>query len=86
LESRWSYRRVSRREAAFSAFDHLRKHGHDAGIAPAVADFAGEEVLVGDLILCEVLQGLRANAEAMLVEEASRELAVVSLVDAELAS
>lgn len=44
-----------------------------------------EEVLVGDLILCEVLQGLRNDAEAMLVEEALREFEVVSLVDSELA-
>jgi predicted nucleic acid-binding protein len=44
-----------------------------------------EELLVGDLILCEVLQGLRTDAEARLVEDALREFEVVSLVDAELA-
>ena len=44
-----------------------------------------EQLLVGDLILCEVLQGLRTNAEARLVEEALREFEIVSLVDAELA-
>jgi predicted nucleic acid-binding protein len=44
-----------------------------------------EELLVGDLILCEVLQGLSANHEAALVEEALREFEIVSLVDAELA-
>jgi predicted nucleic acid-binding protein len=44
-----------------------------------------EELLVGDLILCEVLQGLRTDAEAKLVEEALREFEVVSLVDPELA-
>jgi hypothetical protein len=44
-----------------------------------------EQLLVGDLILCEVLQGLRNNAEVRLVEEALREFEIVSLVDAELA-
>jgi predicted nucleic acid-binding protein len=42
-------------------------------------------LLVGDLILCEVLQGLRTDAEARLVEDALREFEVVPLVDAELA-
>jgi predicted nucleic acid-binding protein len=40
---------------------------------------------VGDLILCEVLQGLRTDAEASLVEGALREFQIVSLVDPELA-
>ena len=44
-----------------------------------------EELLVGDLILCEVLQGLRNDAEARLVENALREFEVVSLIDADLA-
>jgi predicted nucleic acid-binding protein len=44
-----------------------------------------DDLLVGDLILCEVLQGLRNDTEAELVEEALREFEVVSLVDAELA-
>jgi predicted nucleic acid-binding protein len=46
---------------------------------------SAEEVLVGDLILCEVLQGLRSDAEARAVEEALREFEIVSLIDAELA-
>ena len=46
---------------------------------------SSEELLVGDLILCEVLQGLRTDAEARLVEEALREFELVSLVDVELA-
>ena len=45
----------------------------------------GEELLVGDLVLCGVLQGLRSDAEARLVEEALREFEVVPLVDPELA-
>jgi predicted nucleic acid-binding protein len=44
-----------------------------------------EGLLVGDLVLCEVLQGLRSDAEARLVEEALREFELVSLVDPELA-
>jgi predicted nucleic acid-binding protein len=44
-----------------------------------------ENLLVGDLILCEVLQGLRTDAEASLVEAALREFQIVSLVDPELA-
>jgi predicted nucleic acid-binding protein len=44
-----------------------------------------EELLVGDLILFEVLQGVRTDAEARCVEDALREFEEVSLVDAELA-
>lgn len=44
-----------------------------------------EQLLVGDLVLCEVLQGLRSDAEARLVEGALREFELVSLVDRELA-
>jgi predicted nucleic acid-binding protein len=44
-----------------------------------------DELLVGDLILCEILQGLRTDTEARLVEEALREFEVVSLVGPELA-
>jgi predicted nucleic acid-binding protein len=46
---------------------------------------SSEEMLVGDLILCEVLQLLSTNEEAALVEEALREFEIVSLVDPELA-
>ncbi len=42
-------------------------------------------LLVGDLILCEVLQGLRSEREARLVERALRRFATVSLLDADLA-
>ena len=44
-----------------------------------------DDLLVGDLILCEVLQGLRNDTEAKFVEEALREFEIVSLVDPELA-
>jgi predicted nucleic acid-binding protein len=43
-------------------------------------------ILVGDLILCEVLQGLRSEREAMQVETAMRAFGVVSMVTADLAS
>ena len=42
-------------------------------------------LLIGDLILCEVLQGLRTDAQARLVERALRSFEAVSLVDSELA-
>jgi predicted nucleic acid-binding protein len=42
-------------------------------------------LLIGDLILCEILQRVRSNAEAKLVEEALREFEIVALMDAELA-
>jgi predicted nucleic acid-binding protein len=42
-------------------------------------------LLIGDLILCEVLQGLRTEAEARLVERALRRFEAVSLLDPELA-
>ena len=64
--------------------DHLR----DTVTAPVWylrSLISAEELLVGDLILCEVLQGLRTDAEARLVEDALREFEVVSLLDAELA-
>jgi predicted nucleic acid-binding protein len=37
-------------------------------------------LLVGDLILCEILQGLRSDGEAAMVEQALRRFDVVSLV------
>ncbi len=42
-------------------------------------------LLVGDLILCEVLQGLRSGREARLVERALLRFAIVSLLDPGLA-
>jgi predicted nucleic acid-binding protein len=64
--------------------DHLR----DTVTAPVSylrSLISAEELLVSDLILCEVLQGLRSDAEARAVEEALREFEIVSLIDAELA-
>ena len=64
--------------------DHLR----DTATPPVAylrSLISVEELLVGDLILCEVLLGVRTNAEARHVEDALREFEVVALVDPELA-
>jgi predicted nucleic acid-binding protein len=46
----------------------------------------GREYLpVGDLILCEVLQGLRSEAEAETVEEALRRFDIVPIASADVA-
>ena len=42
-------------------------------------------LLIGDLIMCEVLQGLRSEREARLVERGLRQFEAVSLLDPELA-
>ena len=42
-------------------------------------------LLIGDLIMCEVLQGLRSEREARLVERGLRRFKAVSLLDPELA-
>lgn len=42
-------------------------------------------LLVGDFVLCEVLQGVRSDAEARQVEQALREFELVTLADPELA-
>ena len=49
-------------------------------------DLLGEEpLLVGDLILCEVLQGARSEAHAKTLEKELRKFDIVSLLDADLA-
>jgi predicted nucleic acid-binding protein len=45
-----------------------------------------EPLLVGDLILLEVLQGAKDNAQAARIERALREYAIVSLLDDRLAT
>ena len=42
-------------------------------------------LLIGDLILCETLQGLRSEREARLVERGLRRFATASLLDVNLA-
>jgi predicted nucleic acid-binding protein len=44
-----------------------------------------ERILVGDLILCEVLQGVRSETQAREVEAALRRFELVTLVDPDLA-
>ena len=44
-----------------------------------------EQILVGDLILLEVLQGARDEADATRIERGLREFDLVSLLDADLA-
>jgi hypothetical protein len=44
-----------------------------------------QDLLVGDLVLCEVLQGARSEARARDLEEALREFEIVSLSDPGLA-
>ena len=59
-------------------------------ITPAVqrfhALFVQEPLLIGDLILCEVLQGLRSEAEARMVERTLSQYVIVTLCNAELAT
>ena len=43
-----------------------------------------EEILVGDLILCEVLQGVRNEVQARQVEHGFRRFETVALADPEL--
>lgn len=44
-----------------------------------------EEIVVGDIVLCEVLQGLRTEASAAQVERVLRRFAVVSVLTPDLA-
>jgi predicted nucleic acid-binding protein len=44
-----------------------------------------ERILVGDLILCEVLQGVRSETQAREVEAALRRFELVTLADPDLA-
>src|SRR5207248_2747554 len=43
------------------------------------------ELLVGDLILCEVLRGVRSETEASAIEAAMRAFEIVPLCDRDLA-
>jgi predicted nucleic acid-binding protein len=65
--------------------DHLNDR-----VTSAVATLRGiverEAILVGDLVLCEVLQGLRSDAQAQMVEDALRRFTIVAMLDPYLAS
>jgi hypothetical protein len=64
--------------------DHLNDHPTEK--VQRLRSLVGHEpLLVGDLILCEVLQGLRSDAEAKLVEQALRRFDLVPMLDPDLA-
>lgn len=46
---------------------------------------AGDDIIIGDLILCEVLQGVASERQARRVERDMRRFDVVAIVDAGLA-
>ena len=64
--------------------DHLRNT-----VTPQVSGLRTlirrQQLLVGDLILCEVLQGVRSEAQARIVEARMREFDVISLCDPDIA-
>ena len=66
--------------------DHLR-----GTVTPQVAQLRDivtnrrGRIIVGDLVLCEVLQGISTEREALAVERALRRFDIVSLVAPELA-
>jgi predicted nucleic acid-binding protein len=64
--------------------DHLRGTT-TPGVRRLRALIPKDQILVGDLILCEVLQGLRSEAQAIIVEAALRKFTVASLLDPDLA-
>jgi predicted nucleic acid-binding protein len=65
--------------------DHLRGAANE-GVRRLRSLMRGQQqLLIGDLILCEVLQGCRSEAGAAEVETALREFVIVSLCAPELA-
>jgi hypothetical protein len=65
--------------------DLLRSRETDS-VVKLQSVFDREPLLVGDLVLCEVLQGLRDDAQARQVEQLLRQFVVVSLCAPDLAS
>lgn len=64
--------------------DHLNNnHTDEVGALRRLVGVA--PLLVGDLILCEILQGLRSDREAAMVEQALARFDMVSLVTPSLA-
>lgn len=63
----------------------MRGHETEATARLAFA-IDSETVLVGDLVLLEVLRGARGEGHAALIERGLRRFAVVSLLDADLAT
>jgi predicted nucleic acid-binding protein len=64
--------------------DHLRNRATDS-VLQLRAFMSDTPLLVGDVILCEVLRGLRSEAEARRIERHFRQFEVVSLLDPALA-
>lgn len=64
--------------------DHLRNDPTDQ--VHTLRQLVGRvPIIVGDLILCEILQGLRSERDATLVERELRRFTLVSLVTPQLA-
>jgi predicted nucleic acid-binding protein len=64
--------------------DHLRRRA-TRQVVELRSLMSSTPLLVGDLILCEVLRGLRSEAEARVIERGFRQYEVVPLSDASLA-
>ncbi|TAL00141.1 MAG: PIN domain nuclease [Rhodospirillaceae bacterium] len=65
--------------------DHLNQKLTDQVLRLRDMIVSNEPILVGDLILCEVLQGLSSNLEAKAVEQALRQFPTVAMLDPDLA-
>jgi hypothetical protein len=65
--------------------DHLRNRTTEA-VAKLERTLRSEPVLVGDLVLCEVLQGLRNDSEARRVERMLRQFEVTALCEPGIAT
>jgi predicted nucleic acid-binding protein len=65
--------------------DYLRNRTTEA-VSKLETALLEEPLLIGDLVLCEVLQGLRDDAEARRVERVLRSFDAVSLCDPEIAT
>jgi predicted nucleic acid-binding protein len=64
--------------------EHLNGQGTDA-VGRLRRLIGRQPLLVGDLILCEVLRGVRSEAQAREVETRLRQFELISLADPELA-
>ena len=64
--------------------DHLSGKATDA-VGRLRRLIGRQPLLVGDLILCEVLRGVRSEAQAREIEKRLRQFEVISLADPELA-
>jgi predicted nucleic acid-binding protein len=65
--------------------DHLRNRASSPQVRHLRAAFGRESILVGDIILLEVLQGVSDESRAAEVEGLLRDFVVVRMLDDELA-